>query len=108
MLNTYVPDDTPKEHFDYSHITAEYQNSGKMDKFIYSAIDLAKNMGVTVCDCYGEWKELSKTKDTTMLLANRINHPTPEMHSLFADKLYETIMGETQNTATSDSTMFKG
>ena len=108
MLNTYVPDDTPKVHFDYSHITAEYQNSGKMDKFIYSAIDLAKNMGVTVCDCYGEWKELSKTKDTTLLLANRINHPTPEMHSLFADKLYETIMGETQNTATSDSTMFKG
>lgn len=108
MLNTYVPDDTPKEHFDYSHITAEYQNSGKMDKFIYSAIDLAKNMGVTICDCYSEWKELSKTKDTTMLLANRINHPTPEMHSLFADKLYETIMGEAENTATSDSTMFKG
>ena len=108
MLNTYVPDDTPKEHYDYAHITAEYQNSGKMDKYIYSAVDLAKDIGVTVCDCYSEWKELSKTKDTTMLLANRINHPTPEMHELFADKLYEAIMGEGENIKSSDSTMFKG
>jgi len=108
MLNTYVPDDTPKEHYDYAHITAEYQNSGKMDKYIYSAIDIAKEMKVTVCDCYSEWKELAKTQDTTLLLANRINHPTPEMHNLFADKLYETIMGETENHTLSDSTMFKG
>ena len=108
MLNTYVPEDTPKEHFNYAHITAEYQNSGRMDKYIYSAVDLAKGMGVSVCDCYSEWKKLAETEDTTMLLANRINHPTPEMHSLFADKLYELIMGEAENSVSSDSTMFKG
>ena len=94
MLNTYVAEDTPKQHLEYAKVTAERQNSGRMDKFIYSAIELAQSMGITVCDCYSKWKELSKTQDTTMLLDNRINHPIPEMHELFAQSLYETIMKE--------------
>lgn len=28
--------------------------------------------GIRVCDCYGKWKKLAETQDTTMLLANRI------------------------------------
>ena len=58
------------------------------------AVALAGEMGITVCDCYAQWKELSKTQDTTMLLANYINHPTKEMHELFAQALFEAIMGE--------------
>ena len=91
MLNTYVAEDTAKVHFEYAHKTAEMQNNGRMDKYIYSACELAKEIGVEVCDCYSEWKKLSETQDTTMLLANRINHPTKEMHELFAKKLFETI-----------------
>ena len=49
-------------------------------------------MGVPVADAYGVWKKRSETEDITMLLANRINHPTREMHELFAEKLFETIM----------------
>ena len=94
MLNTYVADDAPAQHREYAFVTAEMQNSGKMDRYIYSAIDLAKEMGITVCDCYSKWKKLAETEDITMLLANRINHPTQEMHKLFADSLYEIIMGE--------------
>ena len=108
MLNTYVADDTHEELRSYAAITAEFQNSGKMDKFIYSAIELANSMGVSVCDCYSKWKELSKTKDVTILLANRINHPTSEMHNLFADSLYEIIIGEENSQKQSDSTMYKG
>lgn len=107
MLNTYVADDTYEELRSYAAITAEFQNSGKMDEFIYSAIELANSMGVSVCDCYSKWKELSKTKDVTILLANRINHPTSEMHNLFADSLYEIIIGEENNQKQSDSTMYK-
>jgi len=59
-----------------------------------AAVKLATEMGVQVCDCYAKWKELSKTQDTTMLLANRINHPIKEMHALFADSLCEMILGE--------------
>jgi lysophospholipase L1-like esterase len=92
MLNTYVADDTPAKFREYAFETAEMQNSGKMDKYIYAAMDLAREMGVPVCDCYSKWKELAKTEDTTMLLCNRINHPTPEMHELFANALYDMIM----------------
>ena len=92
MLNTYVADDTPEDYRDLAVKTVEIQNSGKMDRYIFSAAKMATNMGVTVCDCYSTWKKLSETQDVTMLLANRINHPTSEMHQLFADELYEAIM----------------
>lgn len=51
-------------------------------------------MNVKVCDCYKEWKKLSETQDITYLLANRINHPTKEMHELFAESLFKTIFKE--------------
>ncbi len=91
MLNTYVADDVAERLINYAHKTAEMQNSGKMDLFMDAARETAAQMGIKVCDCYSKWKELSRTQDTTMLLANRINHPTKEMHRLFADSLYETI-----------------
>ena len=63
-----------------------------MDDYIFSAVRLAEEMGIQVCDCYSEWKKLSETEDTTLLLANRINHPVTEMHELFAEKLYDIII----------------
>ena len=108
MLNTYVPDDTPKQHWEYAHKTADMQNSGRMDEYIYSAKALAESIGVTVCDCYSEWKRLSKSTDTTMLLSNRINHPTEEMHELFADKLFELIMDSGEKAIMSDDGMYRG
>ena len=92
MLNTSVADDTAPSLVDYAKKTAQMQNNGRMDEYIYSAIKLAEDMNITVCDCYSKWKKLSETQDITMLLANRINHPVSEMHKLFADSLYETIM----------------
>ena len=55
---------------------------------------LAKEMGVTVCDCYAKWKQMSQTQDVTKLLINRINHPTREMHELFAQMLFDTIFAD--------------
>lgn len=92
MLNTRVADDTPKKYYEYAIKTAEMQNSGRMDEYIYAAANLAREMGVTLCDCYSDWKNISETEDVTMLLVNRINHPTSEMHELFARRLFETIM----------------
>lgn len=91
MLNTYVAEDTEKCVLDYAAKTAEMHNSGRMDKYMNAACDLASGMGVEVCDCYSKWKEISETEDTTLLLANRINHPTKEMHELFADSLFNVI-----------------
>ncbi len=106
MLNTYVADDVEERYRKYSAKTAEYQKEGgRMDQFMAEAKALATRMGVTVCDCYAKWKEISKTQDVTQLLANRVNHPTSEMHKLFADSLYDVIMGETQNDRADTSTM---
>ncbi len=91
MLNTYVACDTEEKFREYAAVTAEMQNSGRMDKYMKEAVKLAEAMGIPVCDCYGKWKELSQTEDITMLLANRINHPVREMHELFAQELFDTI-----------------
>ena len=107
MLNTYVANDTPQEYYDYAHKTADMQNNGRMDEYIYAAKDLAEGMGVTVCDCYSTWKKLSETEDITLLLANRINHPTPEMHELFADALFTLLMQDGAIDEGDSDTMYK-
>jgi len=107
MLNTYVRDDVAPEYLNYAAVTAEYQNGGRMDLYMSSACRLAEEMGIKVCDCYSYWKKLSETEDTTKLLANGINHPIKEMHELFAQMLYDTVM-ETGATVTfkPESTMY--
>lgn len=94
MLNTYVSPETQPHEMDYAAITAEYQNSGRMDRYMDAAVSLAHEMNVPVCDCYAQWKKLSETQDTTLLLVNRINHPTVEMHELFAESLFQMIFPE--------------
>lgn len=107
MLNTYVAEDTQDIYRAYAAITAEYQNSGRMDRYMEAAVQTAKEIGIPVCDCYTKWKELSKTQDTTQLLINRINHPTPEMHQLFADSLFEMLFDETEAAVQEkESTMY--
>ena len=93
MLNTRVAPDTAPQYLEYAAVTAGYQNGGRMDLYMKEAADLARQSGVTLCDCYAEWKKISETKDVTDLLANRINHPTREMHELFADMLFRAVMG---------------
>ncbi|MBR2473926.1 MAG: GDSL family lipase [Clostridia bacterium] len=108
MLNTYVHEKTAKCHYNYAKVTARYQNEGRMDTYIAEAVKLAKNMGVTVCDCYSKWKELSKTEDVTEKLVNYINHPTSDMHELFAESLFEIILGEDKESADISDTMYNG
>lgn len=106
MLNTYVAEDTAPEHIKYAYKMAEIQNSGVMDEYIDAARKLCRKMGVPVCDCYAKWKELSLTEDTTMLLSNRINHPTKEMHELFAGALFEMIFPSAERNTAVESTMY--
>ncbi|MBQ8432743.1 MAG: SGNH/GDSL hydrolase family protein [Clostridia bacterium] len=108
MLNTHVAEDTPIKHWEYAHKTAKAQNEGRMDLFMSSATALARELEIPVCDCYAKWKELSKTRDVTMLLANRINHPLPEMHALFAEALYEILIGEPPAAGEGEDAMFCG
>ena len=107
MLNTYVAEGTEEKYLDYAAVTAGYQNEGRMDLYINSAVELAHKMNIGVCDCYSKWKKLSETEDTTLLLANRINHPTKEMHELFAQSLFEYLFGDSICTdGKNESTMY--
>lgn len=94
MLNTYVAEDTEERLTECAGRTSEIQNSGKMDLYAEKAIEAAVKANVKVCDCYSMWKKLSETRDTTMLLANRINHPNREMHKLFAEMLFDVIFSD--------------
>lgn len=73
--------------------TAKRQESGILDRYLNAARNLCRSRGIPVCDCYEKWKLLSASGvDTTELLANKINHPTRQMHWLFAAALVETMM----------------
>lgn len=92
MLNTYVSDELEGWYREYAAVTAEFQTGGRLDGYIESAKAVAESRNIPICDVYGKWKKMSETEDTTALLSNRINHPIPEMHELFAEELYKLIM----------------
>lgn len=95
MLNTKLDPRLEPSLYDYAKLTMEYQNSGKMDLFMKTAVKTAEEYKVTVCHCYRKWKQLAAAGvDTTALLANYVNHPRRNMHELFAACLFDTIFFE--------------
>ena len=95
MLNTYVHPDTIPMYRDFAAVTAGWHQSGVMDGYVEAAKTLAAELGVAVADAYAKWKALEAAgMDVTENLANYINHPSRELHQLFADALFETLQGE--------------
>jgi acyl-CoA thioesterase-1 len=73
--------------------TAKRQNGGIMDAYIECACKVCGEYNVPVCDCYKIWKDMEKSGiDILNLLSNKINHPTEELHWLFAYELFKTII----------------
>ena len=95
MLNTYVHPDTIPMYRDFAAVTAAWHQSGRMDTYVDAAKALAAELGVAVADAYAKWKALeAEGMDVTANLANYINHPSRELHRIFADVLFETLNGE--------------
>lgn len=94
MMNTEVSCRIDDPMFaEMAETVMKVQNSGTLEKFQDAAKELCKKYDIPVCDCYAKWKLLEKNGvDTTALLANNINHPTREMHWLFATELVDTMM----------------
>jgi lysophospholipase L1-like esterase len=93
-LNTYVSSLTAKGFEDTAQKLAKFQNDGVLDALYDGAKQSAKETGVVVCDVYAKWKKLIEGGvDVTMLLSNKLNHPTVEMNYVFAYSLIETIFG---------------
>lgn len=69
------------------------QNDGILDAYMQQARAVCERQRVRVCDCYAKWKQLQRNGvNITQLLSNQINHPTPEMHALFATSLLEQML----------------
>lgn len=68
------------------------ETDGTLEKFLCAAKDVARECNVPVCDCYSKWKIMNNSGvQITNLLANYINHPTPQMNWMFAYSLVETM-----------------
>ena len=73
---------------------AEIQTGGALDAFVEAAREEARRLNVPIADAYRVWNRLERSgTDTTALLANAINHPIPEMHELFAEKIVGQMLG---------------
>lgn len=66
---------------------------GVFDKYIMAARELCRVKKVKLCDCYAVWKRMDKSGvDVSRLLANDVNHPSRELHNLFAYELLKTML----------------
>lgn len=93
MLNAYVTEGILPCLVGTATDCASCQNDGVPDELFEKAKYYAKLNGVYIADVYAVWKKLAYYGiDTTKLLVNKINHPTREMHRLFADALYDVII----------------
>ncbi|HEX2948444.1 MAG TPA: SGNH/GDSL hydrolase family protein [Armatimonadota bacterium] len=93
MMNSYVsPALTDPGLAEFAAHTAALQQTGVMDAYMEAARTVCTQMDVPLCDVYRQWRHLADAGvDTTALLANHINHPTREMHALFADALFAML-----------------
>ncbi len=93
MMNTYLADDTLPELIEHCKWSSGKQLDGTMDTLWDEGKQIAEKYGVPVCDMYSKWKKLYENGvDTTKLLANRTNHPVPEMHTLLANEIINTLL----------------
>ena len=93
MMSSNVSPTIHPSFIELAEKLAKRQNEGVLDRYIDAARALCKEEDVPVCDTYAKWKRMSELGvNTTELLSNKLNHPTREMHNLFAYSLVETIM----------------
>jgi lysophospholipase L1-like esterase len=94
MMCTYVdPAISGGALRDIAERAVRRQKDGVLTAFVDSAREIAREMGIPIADAYARWQALDRAcVDTTRLLANYINHPVPEMHPLFTQKLMEQLV----------------
>ncbi len=95
MMNTYVSNGFSEGLLKFAELTSSKQNDGSMDKLFELGKKVANENNIAVCDMYSKWKLLANCDvDTTRLLANKINHPIPEMHTALAYEIINVILSQ--------------
>jgi lysophospholipase L1-like esterase len=94
MMNTYPVYTGDAMFQELGENISKKQNDGTLKLYLEAGKAAARAKGVAVCDVYSKWETLYRNGvDTTRLLANNLNHPTRDMHWLFAYSLVETVFG---------------
>lgn len=71
---------------------AKNEREGWLQKYVERGRKAAKEAGVPICDCTKLWLTLKAGGvNTNALLANDVNHPSREMHWMFAYELVKTM-----------------
>lgn len=93
MMNTHISCHLKEDWIrEYAAKTRKIQTEGVLEQFLSVAKGVCRKHGVPVCDCYQKWNTLYQNGvSITELLANKTNHPTRQMHWLFAMSLVETM-----------------
>lgn len=77
---------------DVAASVAENERAGWLARYLDGARAICQADGVPVCDCNALWTTMQAAGvDTDELLANRVNHPTPALHGMFAYELVKTM-----------------
>lgn len=94
MMNTYTRYSITDDIFrNLAEIFGRRQTNGVLDAYMDAAREVCREEEVILCDCYAIWKKMFESgADTTALLSNDLNHPTREMHELFAWQLVNTML----------------
>lgn len=93
MMCTQVSANIDPMFLKLANLLSVRQNRGIVDMYFEAAKKICLEKEIPVCDVYAKWKALyEQGEDVTELLSNKLNHPTREMHQLFADSLYELMM----------------
>ncbi len=71
---------------------SDLENRGVLGRYFAAGKRVAAENDVACCDVYSAWKTLERGGvDITELLANKLNHPSRDMHYYIAVKLLEVM-----------------
>ena len=93
MMAENVSDTIHPDFIELAEKLSNRQRRGVTDRYMDAARALCKEENIPICDVYAKWKRMAELGvNVTELLSNKLNHPTREMHNLFAISLVETMM----------------
>lgn len=97
MMNTGISCHIKDDWFrNYAQTTCTVQQTNTLNTFLDEARKLCTKYDIPICDCYHKWEILYQNGvDITELLANKTNHPSRQMHWLFATSIVETMFTAT-------------
>ena len=99
----FMTPNTRSDYTDYHHTNeviervirtiSQGERDGLLRLFLDSARRIAGEMDIPVCDCHALWELMRNCGvNTNKLLSNEVNHPTKELHWMFAYELVRTML----------------